>query len=65
MLISEPYHVLPYIYWFLSKTIKYDGNILISPSTFRKFSDVFLRACVRDDAIGGTMEESGSDSQVK
>ena len=35
------------------------------PSTFLNFFGVYLCACARDDAIGGTMEESGRESQVK
>ena len=66
MLISEPYYVFPYVYWFLSKTTKYDGNKKKSfPEHVPEFFCVFLCACACDDAIGGTMEESGRESQVK
>ena len=60
------YYVFPYIYWFLSKTTKYDGNIFTSRTRSGNFLPCFYvhvrRA--RDDTIRGTMEDSDRQSQV-
>ena len=42
MLISEPYYVFPYVYWFLSKTTKYDGN---TKNSFPEHVAEFFFAC--------------------
>ena len=62
MLISEPYYVFPYVYWFVKRQSMM--AIFSFPEHVPQIFGVFLCAGARDDAIGGNMEDSDRESQV-